>query len=302
MKDLNPSIQQNVCKINSIDHTICEHCSPESELRFSYQHFELDKEYASNYLRHDAFVIVTKGCIELTVNGQKKILNSNEMMVLQLFSTISFKALADSYVFSFKYIINRNHPCIKRKLNYNYYRHSEQPHHLSVPLKMTPAMSAYIESLRHLLDCMPDCTMMYRNKCFEFGTFLAAQYDKQSLQDFLFPLFRVDHDLVSSLNSGLEHFVTTKDMAEWVETPLSLFEERFRKSFEEDPQHWLDRQRVELVRQYIANFPCSASEIIKRFSFCSEDHFDHHCQHHHQQSSDSLITSLSKQRTEFPLF
>ncbi len=302
MNNLNPAIQQNVCRINSLDKTICEHCSPESKLRFSYQQFEMGKEYATNYLRHDAFVIVTQGSIELTINGQKKTLNSNEMMVLQVFSTISFKALEDSYVFSFKYLINRNHPCMLRKLDYRYFLHNEQPHHLSVPLQMTTAMCAYIESLRHLLDCMPDCAMMYRAKCFEFGTLLAAQYERQTLLDFLFPLFRIDHDLIDSLNGGLEQFVSVKDMADWMEMSQPDFVERFYKSFEEYPQPWLDRQRVELVRQYITSHPCSTNEIINKFSFCSEDHLEHHCQHHYQQSHTSMMGSRAEAYKELPLF
>ena len=144
--------------------------------------------------------------------------------------------------------------------------------------------------------------MLYKNKGFEFGAILAVDYDEQSLLNFLYPLFRHDYDLVVGLNAGLEFFVTKSSMAEWMDMSLDDFEVRFKKSFNEDPQIWLDRQRIYLVRQYVINHKCTVNELIFKFSFCSLDHLSHFCQVHYNLSPQDFIDKYYLEKNKFPLF
>lgn len=277
MTNLSNTTQSHVCKLKSDFYTVCENHLPESKYRFMYRHYGTDEYFTDNFMRYDAFLIVMNGEIELTINEQKCLLTTGDIMVIPIFSIISFRALTDVDVFTHTFKIELNHHCMNRKLNKSYVLHYMDSTALSTPIKATPALCAFVDSLRFLLDRIPNCENLYRSKSFELGMFMAADYNVEDLHKLFHPLYRLEYRFILDINYGLEHFVNVADMAEWLEMNISDFEEKFSRVFNEKAEVWLERQRIHIIRQYVTTYKCSVKELTLKFSFCSSDHFESFC-------------------------
>ena len=102
---------------------------------------------------------------------------------------------------------------------------------------------------------MPDCHLLYKNKCFEFGMYLAACYDKDELVNLFYPLFRNDYEFLFGMNVEIENFESVVDTARNFGMDLDTFEERFQNVFNQSADEWFEKQRKHLIKQYVSTFP-----------------------------------------------
>ena len=302
MKNTKQHLCSSICQKSNDNAEDCTHYYPESNFRFRYQNFESGKTYKTFFLRYDSFIMIQCGQIELTINDQKCLLSDGDIMVLPLFSVISFKALTDVKVFSFVYMIDRYHQCMIRKLKSSWKASPEDPLRLPVPLRSTQALTAFTSSLRFLIDRVPDCHQLYQNKGFELGMYRYSDYDTKTLLEFLHPLFRMDYDFVVNINAGLDYCCNINEMSEWVNMDIPSFKEHFKKVFQEEAEVWIERNRKSLFLSYVINHICSVSELMRKFSCLNEEHLNMYCKYHFQCTPEMLFDHVRKNESGYTLF
>lgn len=162
------NVSKRLCNFSKHTQTRCPKCFPESVYRYSYHHFSKGDKLDYHFMRYDGLIMVLGGDVELVINNENFTLSDGDMFVIPMLSVVSFTALTAVDIYSHTFKVERYHDCMSRKLEGYIHLHGYNSIP-SVPVKLTPSLLSYIETLKFQIEICQIAFIYIRIKVMNSG-------------------------------------------------------------------------------------------------------------------------------------
>jgi AraC-like DNA-binding protein len=221
-------------------------------------------------------VFIIEGSIEVSVNNvETHVVNSKEMFLTEDGSFYIIEAVKQTQLMTCLFhgeiflseqtLINQLVPlCNENKEKFS-----------CMPVK--DALSSYLVLLQTYMQDNVNSAYFFDLKRQELFMLLCFYYSKGELAQFLHPLISANVEFKQLVMNNYRKVKNVKELAAKTNYSTSGFIKRFRRSFNESPYGWMQKQRARQIRIEIKQGIKSLQEIAVEYKFSSYQHFSSFC-------------------------
>ena len=145
------------------------------------------------------------------------------------------------------------------------------------PIRMNERISSFLALLKNCLSDGLNCIHFNTWKKQELLLLFRAYYTKEELTLLFYPLLNKDTDFKSFVLSTYHSVTSVAEFAQKYNCSISTFNRRFKLFFGENAFTWINRHRVESIKEDLENTKTPFATLAHRYGFSSQAYFSAFC-------------------------